>query len=190
MKKSLSLLLLLSLLACDGQDIPNKEWQIKTALLAAPEELREGAKVLGFDKQNNLVTLREGTNELICLADEPTQEGFGAFAYHKDMEPYMARGRELRAQGKNFQQIFEIREKEAREGKLKIPQGSILYALSGTYDFEQDTLKDQYLRYVVYLPYATAESTALPLKPMAPGAPWIMDPGTHRAHIMINPPKN
>ncbi len=190
MKKSLPLLLLISLFACDAQDIPNKEWQMKTALLAAPEELREGAKVLGFDKDNKLVTLRDGTNEMICLADEPTQDGFSAFAYHQDLEPYMARGRELRAQGKNFQQIFEAREKDAKNGTYSIPQGAVLYALSGTYDFEKDTLNDQYLRYVVYIPYATAESTGLPLKPMAPGAPWIMDPGTHRAHIMINPPKN
>ena len=29
----------------------------------------------------------------------------------------------------------------------------------------------------------------IPLAPLADGAPWIMDPGTHRAHIMINPPK-
>jgi hypothetical protein len=50
-------------------------------------------------------------------------------------------------------------------------------------------VKDGYLRYVIYIPYATAESTGLPLKPDAPGMPWIMDPGTHRAHIMINPPK-
>lgn len=43
-------------------------------------------------------------------------------------------------------------------------------------------------RSVVYIPWATAESTGLPLKPEAPGMPWIMDPGTHRAHIMITPP--
>jgi len=41
---------------------------------------------------------------------------------------------------------------------------------------------------VVYIPWATAASTGLPIKPAAPGMPWIMDPGTHRAHIMITPP--
>jgi hypothetical protein len=45
-------------------------------------------------------------------------------------------------------------------------------------------------RYVVYIPWATAASTGLPIKPEAPGMPWIMDPGTHRAHIMIDPVKN
>jgi len=46
-----------------------------------------------------------------------------------------------------------------------------------------------YTRYVIYIPYATPESTGIPLTPMVDGAPWIMNPGTHRAHIMINPPK-
>ena len=46
------------------------------------------------------------------------------------------------------------------------------------------------LRYVIYIPFATPESTGLPLKPEIPGGPWIMDPGTHRAHIMLNPTMN
>lgn len=192
MKFSVLLLFTLVTLAssCSAQTIPNKDWQIKTAILAAPEETRAGAKVLGFDNDNNIVTLREGTNEMVCVADDPKQEGFSAAAYHKDLAPYMMRGRELRAQGKNFQEIFQTREEEVKAGKLSIPQGSTLFVLTGTYDMEADTLRDQYQRYVVYIPYATAESTGLPLKPVAPGSPWIMDPGTHRAHIMINPPKN
>jgi hypothetical protein len=43
------------------------------------------------------------------------------------------------------------------------------------------------LRYVIYIPFATSESTGLPLKPEIPGGPWLMDAGTHRAHIMLNP---
>ncbi|MFT5773641.1 MAG: hypothetical protein ACI9ZX_003050 [Algoriphagus sp.] len=42
----------------------------------------------------------------------------------------------------------------------------------------------------MYIPWATSESTGLPLKAYGPGMPWIMDPGTHRAHIMISPPRN
>lgn len=163
---------------------------MKTAVLAAPAEYREAATILGYDKDNQVIVLREGTNDMVCLGDNPAQEGFSASAYHKSLEPYMRRGRELRAQGKNFQQIFETREQEVKEGKLSIPQGSTLFVLTGTYDMEADTLREQYIRSVVYIPYATSESTGLPLQEMAPGTPWIMDPGTHRAHIMINPPRN
>jgi hypothetical protein len=184
-----SLLLLMLPVAALCQQIPTAEWQIKTALLAAPEDLREGATVLGYNAKGEVVTLRKGTNTLICLADDPTKEGFSVSAYHKDLEPYMARGRELRAQGKNFKETMEIREREFKEGKVTIPQGATLFVLSGKADPATGEVTEAYLRYVVYIPYATVESTGLPLNPSGPGGPWIMDPGTHRAHIMINPPK-
>ena len=61
---------------------------------------------------------------------------------------------------------------------------------AGIFDPETGEVTKGYLRYVIYIPFATPESTGLPLAPSEPGMPWIMDPGTHRAHIMINPPQN
>ncbi len=71
-------------------------------------------------------------------------------------------------------------------------QPTTLYVYSANdkdYDRATGEVKNGYLRYVIYIPYATAESTGLPLKPEAPSMPWIMNPGTHGAHIMITPPK-
>ena len=70
-------------------------------------------------------------------------------------------------------------------------QPSILYVLSAKEedcDFVNGSVKNSYLRYVIYIPYATSENTGLPLVPSAAGMPYIMYPGTSRAHIMINPP--
>ena len=39
------------------------------------------------------------------------------------------------------------------------------------------------------VPFATAESTGLATKPIAGGTPWLMNPGTGGAHIMISPPR-
>ncbi|UII33658.1 hypothetical protein LVD17_07480 [Fulvivirga ulvae] len=172
--------------------IPNKQDQINAAIQAAPEEQQAGASVLGYDVEGKLVMIREGTNELICLADDPEKDGFSVACYHQDLEPFMARGRELYATGKNHGEVFEIREKEVKEGKLKMPdQPTTLHVLSGAdgkYDAVTGKVTGANLRYVVYIPYATAESTGLPIRPIVPGGPWIMDPGTHRAHIMISPP--
>jgi hypothetical protein len=49
-------------------EIPSADWQIKTALLAAPKADRDGATVLGFDPNGAMVTLRKGSNNFICLA--------------------------------------------------------------------------------------------------------------------------
>lgn len=172
--------------------IPSAEIQIKVAVLAAPEDKRSGAMVYGYDANGDFVVLRKGTNELVCLADNPKQEGLSVSCYHKDLEPFMARGRELKAAGKTFQEIFDIREAEAKSGKLVMPkQASNLQVYSAPADAYNpvagEVTKGRF-RYVVYIPWATSESTGLPTKPETAGMPWIMDPGTHRAHIMIDPP--
>ncbi len=167
---------------------------ITLALKAAPDELREGASVITIKNKHEIVVVRQGNNDLVCLTDDPEQKGLNVSCYHKDLEPFMTRGRVLRAEGKSFQEIFDIREKEVKEGKLKMPgKPASLYvytANDGDFDTTTGEVKSGYLRYVIYIPYATAETTGLPLTPSAPGMPWIMDPGTHRAHIMINPPRN
>lgn len=163
---------------------------IATALMAAPEESRAEAKVIGYNMAGEFVTLREGNNEFIVLADDPKKEGFSAACYHKSLEPFMARGRELRAEGKKRQEVFATREAEMKSGKLKIVTGSTLhiyYGIKTQYDPETSKVDDARIRYVIYMPWATSESTGLPKVPMAPHHPWIMNPGTNRAHIMISP---
>ena len=163
---------------------------IDTALMAAPEASRAGCKVIGYNMAGEFVTLKEGSNEFIVLADDPKKKGFSAACYHKDLEPFMARGRALKAEGKKHQEIFDIREAEVKAGDLKMTTGTTLHIYYGPntmYDPETSKVEEARLRYVVYMPYATAASTGLPEAPVASNHPWIMNPGTHRAHIMISP---
>jgi hypothetical protein len=183
-------LIVISISSTFGQT-PSSEIQIKTALLAAPEDMRAGAMVYGYNAKGEFVVLRKGTNELVCLADDPKSNGLSVSCYHKDLEPFMARGRELKAAGKTFQEIFDMREAEAKSGKLMMPKQAsnlqIYSAKADDYNAATGEVIKGNFRYVVYIPWATAASTGLPIKPEAPGMPWIMDPGTHRAHIMISP---
>lgn len=173
-----------------AQNIPSKEIQIKMAVLAAPEDQRANATVYAFDG----TLLRKGTNQTICLGDDLTREGLSVSCYHSSAQPFMERGWALRKEGKNAQQIFDTREAEAKAKKLQLPdQGSLLNALTADekdVNWTTGEANNSYTRSVVYIPWATAESTGLPLKPAGPGLPWIMDPGTHRAHIMINPARD
>jgi hypothetical protein len=171
-------------------DTSSVDWQIKTAVLAAPEAERAGATVLGYDASGAVVPLRKGSNNFVCLADNPKQKGFSVACYHKDLEPFMARGRALAAEGKDGGEVFKIREEEVKSGKLPLPDKSILNVTTGTVNEATGEVSDLYTRYVIYIPFATPETTGIPLTPIADGAPWIMNPGTHRAHIMINPPKS
>ena len=164
--------------------------QVAAATLALPAELRANATVLGYDAGGKLGRLRAGTNGMICLAPNPASPRFQSACYHESLEPFMARGRELRAQGVTGDKVDTVRFAEAKAGTLALPKGpAVLYQLfgaPGAYDAATNTVKDGSPLYVVYMPYATAESTGLQAKP-AQGTPWLMFPGTPKAHIMFTP---
>jgi hypothetical protein len=171
--------------------IPAADIQVAAAVLAAPESQRADATVLGYVASGNVGTLKEGTNEIVCLADDPSDQVFSVACYHQSLEPYMARGRALLAEGiTDGNERYRIRWEEADAGTLAMPEApATLYVLSGSgYDQESNTVQEAYLRYVIYTPWATLESTGLPARPAGPGSPWLMFPGTAGAHIMISPP--
>ena len=125
---------------------------------------------------------------MICLASNPDGKQFHVACYHKLLEPFMARGRELRAQGVKDDQVDTVRFKEITSGKLQMPKTpSALYTLTGppnSFDATTGKVTGAKWLYVVYIPGATEQSTGITEKP-APGVPWIMYPGTPKAHIMF-----
>lgn len=164
--------------------------QIAAATSAAPEEAREGARVLGYDESGAVTELRAGSNEFVCLADAPGDDRYSVACYHEDLEPYMARGRELAAEGVTGAERNDIRWKEIEEGTLAISkEPRMLYVMTGDgYDEAEGAVSNSYLRWVVYVPFATTESTGLSAK-AGSSKPWLMFPGTAGAHIMISPPR-
>lgn len=172
------------------KEILPTDLQIKIAVQAAPVDQRDGAKVYGYNEKGTLVVLREGSNNMVCLAPNINQSGLYAYAYPKSLDPFMARGRELIEQGKRKEKDV-LREQEIKSGKLSMPQGqSILYGYFGKdedLDHSTGEIKNAKRRYVIYVPYATAASIGLPNAPALPGMPWLMDEGSYKAHIMINP---
>lgn len=70
-----------------AQTIPSAEVQIKTALLACPDEYKEKAMVYGYSPKGEFIVLRKGENEMICLADDPAQPGLNVSCYTKVWKP-------------------------------------------------------------------------------------------------------
>lgn len=163
--------------------------QVRLAVQAAPADMREGATVQGFDASGAFVTLRKGSNDLICMAPNPAADGFEVSCHHAGLEAFFARGRELSEQGITGNDRVKARWKEHDEGKLPIPYGAVNYILTGSgFDPATYAVTDAYLRWTIYTPGATPESTGLSTQPSA-GGPWLMFPGTAGAHIMITPPR-
>jgi hypothetical protein len=162
---------------------------IASAVLPLPEEFRDGATVLGWSGPDRTTVLREGTGPMICLADVPAAV-FHVACYHESLEPFMARGRELRASGVARATADSIRNAEAESGQIAMPARAALWSLTGpagSWDPATNALADGVRAlYVVYIPGATSLTTGLPRTP-AGNTPWLMFPGTPRAHIMFVP---
>jgi hypothetical protein len=164
--------------------------QVASAVLPLPAEFRGDARVLGYRGGPGLVTLREGIGAFICLASDPAAARFHVACYHRSLEPFMARGRSLRAAGVKGDQVDTARFAEIRKGTLAMPkQPAALYSLTGpvgSYDPATNTVTGARALSVIYIGGATSASTGLPATP-AQGMPWIMFPGTPKAHIMLVP---
>jgi hypothetical protein len=168
--------------------IPPAEQQIAAAVLALPAEMRDGATVMGYKEAGKLVVLREGKNGMHCLALYVMRPDFHVACYHKSLEPFMARGRSLRAEGVKGEQVDSARFKEIKSGKLKMPKQGSLYTLTTkkeNYDAATNKVSSAGLLTVLYIPGATMESLGITSQPRAEG-PWIMFPGTPKAHVMMS----
>jgi hypothetical protein len=177
--------------AADGAPA-DVEARIAAAVAPAPPALRETATVYDWTADGELTLLRQGTGELICLADDPRDERFHVACYHRDLDAFMARGRELRAAGKERDELQKSREEEIEAGTLAMPKGpTALYSLTGkpgTFDPASGRLAEGTRVSVIYIPFATEASTGLPPEPVSPGGPWLMSAGKPWAHIMVVQP--
>lgn len=172
-----------------AQAIPPEPQQIAAAVLALPASLRDGAGVMGYRTAGKLEVLRAAKNGMQCLANDPAGEGFHVACYATSMEPFMARGRALRATGTKGTQVDTVRFAEVRSGKLTMPSTpASLYSLTGPkgdFDPTTGTAPKSKALFVLYMPGATTATIGLPT---APGkGPWLMYPGTPKAHMMLSP---
>ena len=176
--------------ASTAPTIPTAAEQMTAAVLPLPMPLRAGARVLGYDAAKKLVELRAGTNGMTCLADEPGDERFHVACYATTMEPFMARGRELRLGGTKGDAVDSVRFKEVKEGRLKMPtMPAALYSLTGKaagWNAATGQVTGASPLYVVYMPFATEQSTGISTVPQKNG-PWLMFAGTPKAHLMFTP---
>ena len=172
-----------------AQENHSDEWLIASSVLAAPEEFRENAEVRKYNEDGRLVTIREGSG-MICIADRPGGEAFLATCYHESLEPFMERGRQLRADGLEEMARQEARWADVEAGRLAMPESpTMVYNLQfPTEDFDPATTDPTTGNrlHAMYIPYMTPESTGLSETPGV--EPYLMWPGKPSSHIMIPVP--
>jgi hypothetical protein len=190
LRSSFALILVLAMSTSACAQAPDARL-IAEALSAAPPSFHDMATVYGYNDDGTYRVIREGSSDFYCVGDDPAREGFEASCWQGALNAYLVRGRVLRAEGMTGMETVNAREAEIEAGTLAWFEGSatqyIRYGDEAYYDETAGEVVGSELRYVVYVPYATPESTGLPLEPMTPGGPWLMTPGSFRAHIMVLP---
>ena len=171
-----------------AQALPPEAQQIAAAVLPLPAGQRDGAGVMGYRTAGKLEILRRARNGMQCLADEPGDDRFHVACYATSLEPFMARGRALRAAGTTGTQVDTVRFAEVKRGRLRVPSApAALFSLTGPkddFDATTGTAPKSKPLFVMYMPYATTAKTGIPSTPSKSG-PWLMFPGTPKAHLML-----
>lgn len=168
-------------MAMDTKAVMDK---VKQATLPLPEDLRDGAGVISYNKKTGeRMTLREGTNMIVCQPRDD-ESGFTRCG-HKDNLAAQDLGAKLRAAGKSNEEIQAATAAAQKAGTIPETKfGGLFYRL---YE-EDDRLK---LLWVIRVPNATSADLGMPTGSQrdnalaGKGTPWMMREGTSSAHLMI-----
>ena len=158
---------------------------VALAIAPIPTEAEQATAKVIRKQGDEWVTLREGAGPFICIADDPAVDGFHSACYHESLETYMARGRELTAQGVTGRENVEMRMAEIEAGTLEMPSYAFLHSIYAPEGWSGDMEAVQRRQSVIYTPFATGEDLGLPT--VATRGAWLMGAGTANAHVMITP---
>ena len=167
---------------------PHAEGQIAEAVQILPEDLRAGATVVTYDSATGArKVLRQGSNFVEC---QPRMADGFTRCYHKMFGPRRDMEAKLRAEKKSDAEIAAAVSAAVKSGQLPAPPAAMM-SYRG-YD-KRDRIQNLQ---VISLPNRTPESVGVSAASQrdhaieGSGLPWMMEPGTPAAHVMIpiNPP--
>jgi hypothetical protein len=149
------------------------------ALAAAPRQMRDGATIIKFNADNTYVTVKKGTNRLVCYdrSGEPGRTAFAVQCTSIGNLDRVAQNRKFEAMTDKATRQAAIDAAEANGSRVKPEFGSVWYDMNGP---DQEHAR---IHVTIAVPGATAKSLGLPESPKEGGV-WIMNPGTTTAHIM------
>lgn len=165
---------------------------LESATLPLPPELREQASIVSIDDAGMVTTLRQGSGEMVCIADRAGDDRFDARCYHRDFIPYLYRSRQLMAQGVARSEVDARIEGELAAGSLHITMKPTAgYRMFGpiTALTENGTAwTGEMTRWQsIHIPHARAQDLGLIESNDTP-MPYVMASGELWAHVMINSP--
>jgi len=166
---------------------------IAGALVPLPEPLRAGATVVRLDAEFRPIELRKGTNGMVCIADNPTDDRFDVRCYRDSFIQVVYRAFQL-----GYQVSGEKVEAEIKAGKLALSHeptaGYRCLGPIGGYDASRGTVNAQIECWQsIHFPFRTAAELGFPDEHEIPASqqremPYVMSSGKYWSHVMIRHP--
>jgi hypothetical protein len=152
---------------------------IDTPLLAAPAPLKEGATVVKWNPDQTYVTLRKGTNRLVCYdrSGFPLQQPFSLECTSIANLDRVAQNMKAEKLGDKMKSEAMLNAQEKDGTRVKPEFGSVWYHLMGPDKEHART------HMTIAVPGATMATLGLP-ENNRQGGVWIMNAGTTTAHLM------
>ena len=181
MKSLIFFIYLILPVVCFSQ-VKSPEIQIEESIRVLPDSMRAKATVIGYNLEGDRVVLRNGANDMIVWADNPSpNDPRGAYfvvAFPKSLEIYMNRLRELVVGGMSNEEAYTKVANEIKDGIIKMPSVAVRYTLRG------HSAEGALSLTIIHIPFCTQESTGFSTK-IDNYRPWLMWGGTAHAHIMV-----
>jgi hypothetical protein len=152
---------------------------IATPLLAAPANLREGATVVKWSPDHTYVTLKKGTNRMVCYdrSGFPLQAAFSLECTSIANLDRVAQNMKAEKLGDKMKSEAMLNAQEKDGTRVKPEFGSVWYHLMGPDKEHART------HMTIAVPGATMATLGLP-ENNRQGGVWIMNAGTTTAHLM------
>jgi hypothetical protein len=153
---------------------------VTTALLAAPNNLREAATVIKWKADYTYDTLKQGTNKLVCYdrSGQPLQQPFSVECTMVGNLPRVAQNMKFEALGDRAKANAALDAAEKDGTRVKPEFGSVFYNQNGP---SREQMRSHT---TIAVPGATTKTLGLP-ETGAGGGVWIMNAGTSTAHLMV-----
>jgi hypothetical protein len=171
--------------------VPPPNQQIAAAVLPLPAPMRDRATVVGYASNLSLVTLRQGSNGMVCTATRPGDDEFDVRCYHESFMPVVRRLRELYSQGVKQDEVYRTVDAEVKAKKLPLPDhptaGYRMRGPSSGYIGATNTVTKEIASWQsIHFPYKTGTEIGLPEEgEVARTMPYVMASGTFWCHVMI-----
>ena len=161
----------------------SQEYELDLAVLPLAQEDREQATIVHFDEEGSFQTLRSGSNNLFCIADEPGDDRLSLECHPKSLMTYLER-KEKRSLSDQRDELDQLIAEDVESGALDFPVGARSYFISGRMSSDQGAPDSVRVWQEIAVPFAGEEQTGLTTED-AGANPWLMGEDSHGAHIMI-----